>query len=618
MEEEKILIREKEQKPFKAFLNSQIYFLKLIIKEHPKNAILFVFVVLLSSVSPPLVVLVNKEVIDRISNINGDINSFKIVIYLLILYAVLNYAIEIFRETENYIFTKISLTINYVLKGLLSSKLITIPLKKFEDSSFYDSIKLANIALSGSGIKVVQNLVEIIGSLISLVGIFGILLSIHWSLPFSLFLSTLPGIILIFLSKMKSYHIEREISTTEREMNFTESLFTDKKSLREINIYNLGEFLLNKWRRLFKDTQDKKIKLALWELKSRSLAILVLQLANLGISVFLVYQILGNELSIGSYVALITAVTTVQGLFGSIGGNLGDIFETAIYNNALLGILNHEEQEDNKLIKLDSVDNISIENASFYYPNSNEKVLDNVSLRISKGDNISIVGYNGSGKTTLAYCLLGLFELNEGSLKINDIDFKTINKKSYLNQISAIFQDFIRYKYTVRENVGMGNLNKINNDGKIYNVIKNVKLDKKIESYPNGLDTFLTKELPEGSELSGGEWQRIALARAFIKDADLIVLDEPTAALDPINELKIFDIFHELSHEKTTLTISHRIGPTRRSDLIIVMDKGKIVEQGSFEELIKNKGLFYEMYKSQSVWYEDDSLMSRKLETVLD
>jgi len=615
---EETIIRKKNEKPFKIFIRSQIYFLKLIIKEHPKNAMFFVLITLLSSVSPPLVVLLNKETIDKISNINGDITAFKTVIYLLILYYLLNYAIEIFREAQDYIFEKISLTINFILKGMISEKLMMTPLKKFEDSFFYDTIKLANISLSGSGIKVVQNLIGVIGSLISLVGIFGILMSIHWSLPFALFLSTLPGIILIFASKMKSYHMERELSSIEREMSFTEGLFTDKRSLREIKIYNTGEFLLNKWKQLFEGTAKRKLNLAFWELKSKSLAIFILQISSLAVSIFLVYQIFGKELSIGSYIALITAVTTVQGLFGSIGGNLGDIFETAMYNEALLKILNYKEKEKEKgnLIPVNSIESISLENASFYYPNSNEKVLDNVSLHISKGDNISIVGYNGSGKTTLAYCLLGLFELNQGSLKVNNINFNDIDKSVYLDRVSAVFQDFMRYKYTVKENVGMGNLNKINNDGKIYESLEKVGMDKKIENYSNGLETFLTKELPEGSELSGGEWQRIALARAFLKDADLIVLDEPTAALDPISELQVFDIFHELSNNKTTLTISHRIGPTKRSDLIIVMNQGKIVEQGSFHELINKKGMFYTMYESQSQWYKDELLTSKDLETI--
>ncbi|QWG77732.1 MULTISPECIES: ABC transporter ATP-binding protein [Bacillus] len=619
MEEEQILTTQKEEKPFKAFVRSQIYFLKLIYKEYPKSFLLFGLLVLLSSICPPLIVLVNKETIDRISTINGDSNAFKYALFFLLIYFILNYATAIFTEIENYIFTKISITVNYVLKALMSKKLIQIPLKEFENSVFYDSMKLADMAIGGNCIRVIQNLIYVVGSIISLVGIFGILLTIHWSLPFALFLSTLPGILLAFWSKIKGYHMEKDISEKEREMHFTDTLFTDKRSLKEIKIYNLGNYLLNKWKVLFKYTQDKKMSLALWELKSRSFAAFVLQVASMGVSVFLVYQIFDAKLSIGSYVALLTAVTTVQGLFGTIGGNLGTIFETAIYNNALLSILNYSEnkKENSHLIKINNIENITLKNASFCYPNSSTKVLDNVSLKINKGDNISIVGYNGSGKTTLAYCILGLFDLEEGELKVNNNVVHTIDINSFLSKTSAIFQDFMRYKYSIRENIGFGDLSKLYNDNEIYEVLKKVGLDSKLSNYVDGLDTYLTKELPNGTELSGGEWQKIALARAFMKESDLIILDEPTAALDPISELKVFETFYRLSKNKTTLTISHRIGPTKRSDLIIVMDKGKVVEQGTFEELINNQGLFYKMYESQSVWYKDDLLKSKEISSVL-
>lgn len=308
--------------------------------------------------------------------------------------------------------------------------------------------------------------------------------------------------------------------------------------------------------------------------------------------------------------ALLTAVVTVQGLFGSIGGNLGDIFEMAIYNNALLFILNHEEKGESYTgsIEISSIESITLENAYFCYPNSTDIILENITLKINQGDNISIVGSNGSGKTTLAYCILGLFDFDKGTMKVNDINFQNIDKKSFFNRTSTIFQDFIKYKNNVRENIGFGNLSKINNDSELYNVLKKVELDEKVKSYSLGLETLLTKELPGGSELSGGEWQRIALARAFVKEADLLILDEPTASLDPVSELKLLDMFYKLSNNKITLNISHRIGPTKYSDLIIVMDKGKIAEQGTFEELLKKKGLFYKMYESQSIWYKDNLL----------
>jgi ABC-type multidrug transport system fused ATPase/permease subunit len=181
-----------------------------------------------------------------------------------------------------------------------------------------------------------------------------------------------------------------------------------------------------------------------------------------------------------------------------------------------------------------------------------------------------------------------------------------LNKDSFYKRIAVVFQDFIRYKYSVRENIALGNLQYLENDYELYKILERIELKNKVLDYPERLETILSKEFEHGTELSGGEWQRIALARAFIKDSDVVLLDEPTAALDPISELKIFELFHRLYSDKTTVSISHRIGPTRLSDLIIVMEEGRIVEQGTFEELIRLRGYYYSMYEAQSKWYKDD------------
>lgn len=600
----------KNSNAFKLFVQSQIYFLKLIIKERLKLFLLFSFIVFISSIIAPFSILIQKEIIDQISNLNSEIIKFKWIIILLIIYTFLVYTSEFLKEYQDYIFLKITYTVNYVLKSLMNNKLIKIPLKEFEDSSFYDTLNLSGQALQGNGIKVVQNLINIIGSIISLITLFGILTSLHWSLPIAIFLSTLPGIVIVMISKFKGYRMERELSANDRELSFTESLFFDKRSLREIKIYNSGHFLNSKWNKLYNFAVDKKMKLAFWELKNNSGAMLIIQVANIGVSIFLVYQVFGNGLTIGSYVALVTAITTMQGIFARIGGNLSVIFEIAIYNNALLTILGYEVEENEKdetqLLKIDRIESIYLKDATFCYPNSKVKVLDSVTFKINRGDRVSIVGNNGSGKTTLAYCLMGLYDLDSGVLEINGVPIAEVNKKTYFKKISIIFQDFTKYKYSLRENITIGNVEEIHADKKMEHILNNVGLNNKVKDLVYGLDTYLAKDLPDGTEFSGGEWQKVAISRAFIKDAEMILLDEPTAALDPKSELKIFELFHDLSKDKTTLTISHRIGPTRRSNAIIVMDKGKIVEKGTFEELLINKGLFYEMYNSQSQWYIDE------------
>lgn len=598
----------KNKNTFISFIKTQIYFSKLIYKEHPKSFILYFVLSLLISLIPPILIILNKEMIDAISTMGDNPDNYKIAVSLLIVYFLLQYFSAVIKNLLGYIFTKITQTVNFILKKLMISKLFIIPLSEYEDSIFFDTINLANVALRGNGVKVTSNVIGIISSLISLFGILGILLSIHWLMPIALFFSTLPGIVLIFIAKTKKYKTNKKTSPTERELGFTESLFLNKNSIKEIKIFNLGNYLIEKWSKLFKQVQKYNLDLALWESKTESIAVLILNISSFGVSLLLINQIQNNNLSIGSYVALLGAVTAVQGIFASIGGNLGSIFETAIYNSALMKILNYEEKgiSIKESVEIQQIDSISIENVSFYYPKSNYKVLDNVTLKINRGEKISILGYNGSGKTTLANCILGLYDVSEGLVNVNGINLTRIEKTKYFEKISAIFQDFYRYKYSVRENIGFGDLKKLDDDQELYKLLQKVELYEKVKNYQYNLDTYLTKELSEGSELSGGEWQRIAIARGFLKDSDLIILDEPTASLDPITEMKIFEIFNNLSETKTTITISHRIGPTKLSDRIIVMNKGKIVEEGTFNELMNKRGLYYEMYISQSKWYENE------------
>lgn len=589
-----------------AFIKSQKYFFILAYKENPSSFIWYIICKLIISILPPIVVLLNKKVIDSISNIHDQPYLLTLTIQLVVAVFFIQYISSLVNSFGDYIFTKISRDANFVLKKLLYEKILKIPYEEYEDSKFFDDISLSNIAISTSGINVIQNIITIIGSIISLLGMLGILLTIHWTMPLALFISTLPGMILLFAVKTKSYNISKETALKSRELDYTSDLFLNRSIVKEIKIYNTGEYLLNKWKTLFQYIQVHTLKLAFWEFKTTSLAVFVLQASSLIVSLILIQQISSNILTVGDYVALLGAVTSVQGIFGVIGGSLGSIFETAIYNNSLLKVLNYKLKNPiGNHISSNKFEELDVNNLTFIYPQTDKRVLKNISLRIKKGENIAIVGHNGSGKTTLLNCLLGLYNATDGQIKLNNHSIEEIDKVNLYNIMSAIFQDFGRYKYTVRENLSFGDLEKFNKDSELFDNLKKVDLYNKISNFDNKLDTYLTKEMPNGSELSGGEWQKLAIARGFLKNTDLIILDEPTAALDPISELNIFEVFYKLAQNKTIITISHRLGPTRLADRIIVMNNGEIHEEGSFDELMSKKGMYYEMYLAQSNWYTD-------------
>ncbi|OUM89063.1 MAG: ABC transporter permease [Bacillus thermozeamaize] len=600
----------KVDRPTRTFIQSQIYYIKLIYKKHPILFLFFIFFTALSSLISPMTLYLNKETVDILTSF-ATTNESSQMTWLMILLCctyILGFLSSYFKEFNEYTFQKIMYSVSYVMKLLLFSKLLQLSIERFEDSSFHDKLKLAQLSLN-SGVRVVQTLINLIGVVFSIFGIIGVLLTFHWSLPMTLLLSTLPGITIMFIVKLKGYKAENKASQFEREMYFTEGLFSQKSALKEIKIYNTQQYLMGKWKKLFNTVTELRLKVARWDLRYKSLSLIVLQGAQFGVSLYLVSLVVGAQLSIGSYVALLSSSVMIQGLFGQIGMHMSSLFETAVYNNALLSLIQdaHDDRNDGTY-QIRRIESIEMKNVYFSYPNSDVSVLKDISLKIKRGDKISIVGRNGSGKTTLAYCLLGLYRLNAGKLTVNGLDISLLNMESYYNRIAVVFQDFIRYKYSIRENIAFGNLEYLENDKEIYKILDRIELKNKVMDYPGKLETILSKEFMNGTELSGGEWQRIALGRALIKNADVVILDEPTAALDPISELKIFELFHKLYSDKTTISISHRIGPTRLSDLIIVMDDGRIVEQGTFDELMNMRGYYYNMYEAQGKWYKANAV----------
>jgi ATP-binding cassette subfamily B protein len=244
---------------------------------------------------------------------------------------------------------------------------------------------------------------------------------------------------------------------------------------------------------------------------------------------------------------------------------------------------------------------ITAENISFTYPHAENKSVDNVSLEIKAGETVAIVGENGAGKTTLVRLLMGLYAPTEGKVLINGMDTAKANNKSVFTGLSGVFQKFQRYQMTLDENIKIGD---IDIGSGIDNAAEQAGVDISSPSFPDGGETMLSREF-DGVDLSGGEWQRIAIARGLYRTHSVVVLDEPTAAIDPIEESRIYRKFIEISQDKTAIIVTHRLGSTKIADRVIVMDKGRIADAGSHYELLQKNGLYAEMFNSQAGWYEE-------------
>lgn len=565
---------------------------------------------LITAIIPSILVYLNKMSIDNISKLQSD-NSIlnicvKIIIYIYII-NIFNYVIELIN---NFIYSKIKRNINFNLQHELYKKLSIIPFNNYDDNEFYNKVRLAGQAIQKNGVDIVKYIVELFKNFITIVTLIGLLLSINKALPLILLGSTIPGIVVLFIAKNLRYKVDEQNSEDSRKCSYLSGLFMSKPYLKEMNIFKFDKYVLNKWSSLFKKIMKKELKVEMFESVGQFGGVFVLESISVIFSVFLLYKISKSLISIGDFVSLTSAIIAVQTSIAMMGSSIGEIFEINLYNKAFLQILNYELTDSNMdSLKIDEVKKIEFKEVSFKYPNSEKYVLKKINLVINKGDTIAIVGENGSGKSTLVNLILGLYDNYEGEILINGVNMKKIEKNSYINNISVILQEFIRYNLSLRENISLSNVSKVDNDEQIISNIKNVGFFNKFDKFKYGLETYLTKEYKDGEELSGGQWQKIAIARGVFKESNVIILDEPTAALDPLSELEIFNLFKDVSRRKTAITISHRLGITRYSNKIFVLENGIIIENGTHNELFKLKSKYYELYSSQSGWYKKENVI---------
>ncbi|WP_161950199.1 ATP-binding cassette domain-containing protein [Clostridium thermosuccinogenes] len=255
-------------------------------------------------------------------------------------------------------------------------------------------------------------------------------------------------------------------------------------------------------------------------------------------------------------------------------------------------------------LKYGLFDNITFENVTYSYPSQKGNAVENINLKIKRGEIVSILGYNGSGKSTLSKLMCGLLEDYSGKIKLNGKDISDLSREDLYRYFGIGFQDFTKYSISLKDNVGIGMIEKIGDEEEINKVIKKGNLEYIIDGLPKGVDTILGKEYdPNGQDLSGGQWQRVILSRAYMGEPEVLILDEPTASIDPIEEMRLLEHFDDIIKGKTAILISHRIGFARLSSRICVMDNGHIVEDGTHEELLALKGKYYEIFMSQQQLY---------------
>ncbi len=490
---------------------------------------------------------------------------------------------------------------------LILEKALKLDLRQFEDSEFYDKLTNARREASVRPLSLVNRTFGLVQNALSLIT-YGILL-VNFSIwaVVMLIVAAMP----VFIAETKfageGFRLFSWRAPETRQQNYLENLLAREDFVTEVKLYQLGEMLLERYRNLFEqlygEDRDLTLRRGLWGY--------LLSLVSTGAFyvayAWIVLETVLGKISLGDMTLYLTVFRQGQSTFSNALTSIGGMYEDNLYLSNLYDFLEEEvpKSSGKATIGLNPQDGMRFENVSFTYPGSSKPALKNISLHLKPREKLAIVGENGSGKTTLIKLLTRLYTPDSGRIFLDGLDLQEWDVDVLRRRIGVIFQNFVRYQFTVGENIGVGDVEHLENKTRWQTAAQKGMAQSFIDQLPQSFQTQLGRWFKGGQELSGGQWQKIALSRAFMRSqADILVLDEPTSAIDAQAEFEIFNHFRAITQNQMVLLISHRFSTVRMADKIVVIEDGEVIEQGTHEELLQLGGRYAKLFLLQAAGYQ--------------
>ena len=579
--------------------------LKLVWNSSPGWTLTNIVMSTLRSVFPLMLIWLLKVVIDDITQAAKAVSFAHTIniVWPILAVAIIWFLDEASSDFSNYVRKKQAMKLEVYMYGLLHSKAIKLDLINFERPEYFDCLARASREAPWRPNSILNNLVSMLRGVLSLVLMAGLILTLQWMLVVLLLVANIPGIWLRLYYADILYNFQRQQTPEARKSAYFNWLLTGDRPSRELRLFGLGNYFISLFRKSFLKQKEEEINI----LRRRTLIEFIsnfFKASALLISLlFIAHQTISGKLSLGQMAMFLLAfrqgMIYIKDLFSSVAG----LYEDSLFIGDTFEFLNLKENitaAEPMIVPHPLKKKIVVDNLSFSYPGNNFKTISNVSFEIKKGEIIALVGPNGAGKSTLVRLLSRLYDCDSGKIKYDDTDIRNIDPEEYRKHFSVVFQDFMLYNLTAGENIRMGNIDEKNPESRIKASAETTGINDLIDNLQNGYDTVIGNLFDDSRELSWGEWQKIALARALFRDAPVLILDEPSSALDADTEYEIFSRFREIVKGRTSILISHRFTNVSLADRIIVLNKGEVAETGTHDELMKKGGIYYTMYTKQS------------------
>lgn len=584
-------------------LKSILYCMNIYAKAVGPKRYFFWFYRVVSSAIPAWTAVLAGNVVTEITRVieTGDFTPFIVAVIFLI-------SVQLVNVILSAVYHLLSISVNQevfiYVSEMVATKYIQIPLAQRESREFADKFERVR-DFGGSIDFVASSAITVISSVVGLMSVVIATLTASPLITIAVVLAAIPSSILSLRLAARERRNWREFTKDRRIAWQIERKITNSDSALEIELNGLSKTLVEQMIKARRRSQEQDIadnKAFFWPRFGGS----VLQDAvSYVVLIFVAIQIILGKLEIGQFLTIRTLLIQLNDSISNLFSSITNINSSLVNATDFMEFMETPAQHSGDII-INHIPTIEFQNVSFTYPRSDVRAVKDVSFTLNPGDSLAIVGENGAGKTTLIKLMIGAYQPTKGTILIDGQPLERINRESYLAQIGALFQDFSRYEFaTLGENVWFGDVERPYSRRDIEAALKDAGLESLVNEYKEGLNTILSKDIDSKNavNLSGGQWQRLGIARAFFRSPNVLILDEPTASVDAVSEYEIFKNIIKKQENKTTVIISHRFSTVRKAERIIVLDHGKIVESGTHDELIAKNGIYKEMFELQAEGY---------------